>query len=167
MTTDADTLADLHQGGTVPPGFAHDLGNLLTAIHGYATLLAEDLPDGAQRDFARRIVTATEEARALAATLPRARRRRGLRVLLVEGRPVDAAPLEAAGHEVARAATAADAASAVAAAAKAWDAVLVAGDPPGLRTLEARCRMAGLPLARIPGDADAAGLLAALTGATA
>ncbi|HYC03425.1 MAG TPA: hypothetical protein VED40_09045 [Azospirillaceae bacterium] len=149
--------------GKVPPGFAHDLGNLLTAIHGYATLLVEDLGDGMPREFAKRILQATEEARALAATLPRVPRRKGSRVLLVGAADAEARALEAASHEVARAPSGVEAASALAAAPGAWDAVLVVGEPAGLPALEARCRLSGMRLGRV-GEAGPVAALAALTG---
>lgn len=46
--------------------FMHDLNNLLMAAHGYATLLRDDLT-GEQRDYAGRILTATQAAKDLVA----------------------------------------------------------------------------------------------------
>ena len=51
--------------GRLAGGLAHDLNNLLTAIGGFADLLAERLPDGAERDHAAEIVKASGRAATL------------------------------------------------------------------------------------------------------
>jgi signal transduction histidine kinase len=51
--------------GRLAGGVAHDFNNLLTAIGGYATLLAESLPEGDERDMARHIEGASERAATL------------------------------------------------------------------------------------------------------
>jgi signal transduction histidine kinase/CheY-like chemotaxis protein len=51
--------------GRLAGGVAHDFNNLLTAIGGFAALLVESLPDGAERDMARHIEASSGRAAAL------------------------------------------------------------------------------------------------------
>ncbi|MBB6254886.1 hypothetical protein [Nitrospirillum iridis] len=138
-------------GRIVPATFLHDLNNLLTAIHGYSTLLAADLPvGGTEQEFAARILAAAEEARQLVARVPRQRTPSALRVLLV-GRALArlAGGLETLGLEVTLAGTAREAQGALKASTGDWD--VVAGTAEALGALDG----CGLPLARVPAGADA------------
>lgn len=140
----------------------HDLLNHLNAIMGYAALLVEDLPDGPERDFARRIRQAAGDALVLAESLPQERRRSCPRLLLVD--PADdhlAAALEQRGWEVTAAATAAEAAAALKAAPAAWQIVLAA--PRQARSAALKRTLGETPLAeRRDGETDDA-LAARLT----
>ncbi|MEA1649642.1 hypothetical protein UAJ10_11535 [Nitrospirillum sp. BR 11164] len=139
------------EGRVVPATFLHDLNNLLTAIHGYSSLLAADLPAGGQeQDFAARILAAAEEARQLVAKVPRTRPVSTLRVLLVGGALARlAGALETLGLEVTLAASAREAQGALKASTSDWD--VVAGSAESLSGLG----VLGLPLAAVPAGADA------------
>lgn len=139
------------EGRMVPATFLHDLNNLLTAIHGYSSLLAADLPaGGVEQDFAARILAAAEEARLLVARVPRPRPAATLRVLLV-GRAMGhlAGALETLGLEVTLAASAREAQAVLADGGGEWQ--VVAGTNATLAGLGGL----GLPLATVPAGADA------------
>ena len=51
--------------GQLASGVAHDFNNLLMVVGSYAQMLAEDLPDGEQREAAREILHASEQGEAL------------------------------------------------------------------------------------------------------
>ncbi|MEE3626223.1 hypothetical protein UCD39_19945 [Nitrospirillum sp. BR 11752] len=139
------------EGRMVPATFLHDLNNLLTAIHGYSSLLAVDLPAGGmEQDFAARILAAAEEARLLVARVPRPRPVATLRVLLV-GRAMDrlAGALETLGLEITLAASAREAQAVLADGVGDWQ--VVAGTKAALAGLDGY----GLPLATVPAGADA------------
>jgi PAS domain S-box-containing protein len=56
----------MEEVGRLASGIAHDFNNILTAMMGYATFLAEDLPEGSpERNFASQLVMATDRARQL------------------------------------------------------------------------------------------------------
>lgn len=145
-----------------PPSVRHDLLNHLNAIMGYALLLVEDLPEGPERDFARRIRQAAGEALTLADGLPRERGRTCPRLLLVDpAGDALAATLEQRGWEVTPAATAAEAAAALKAAPGAWQVVLAA--PRQARSAALAKVLGDTPLAeRCEGEAEDA-LAARLT----
>ncbi|MDE1149015.1 MAG: hypothetical protein PW843_20805 [Azospirillaceae bacterium] len=144
-------MAGPADGRVVPPTFLHDLNNLLTAIHGYSTMLAGDLPEGGtEREFASRILAAAEEARQLVASVPRAKSRSDeIRVLLVGGATARlAGALETLGLEVTLAATPREAQAALKSNDAAWQ--VVAAPAETLDKLETV-----LPRVAIPAGADA------------
>lgn len=56
----------LEEVGRLAGGLAHDFNNILTAMTGYATFLAEDLPAGSrEREFASQLLVASDRARQL------------------------------------------------------------------------------------------------------
>ena len=55
--------------GRLAGGVAHDFNNILTAIVGFGSILAESLPDGEERQMAGQIVEAGERAAALTGQL--------------------------------------------------------------------------------------------------
>ncbi|MDZ5646788.1 hypothetical protein [Nitrospirillum sp. BR 11828] len=139
------------EGRMVPATFLHDLNNLLTAIHGYSSLLAADLPaGGVEQDFAARILAAAEEARLLVARVPRPRPVAALHVLLV-GRAMDrlAGALETLGLEVTLAASAREAQAVLADGGGEWQVVA------GTKATLAGLGDLRLPLAVVPAGADA------------
>ncbi|WP_044563679.1 hypothetical protein [Azospirillum sp. B4] len=138
-------------GRLVPATFLHDLNNLLTAIHGYSSLLVADLPaGGTEQDFASRILAAAEEARQLVAKVPRRRPVSTVRVLLVGGALARlAGALETLGLEVTLAASTKEAQGALKAGGNDWD--VVAGTAQTANGLDA----CGLPVATVPAGADA------------
>lgn len=113
----------------LPPGLRHDLLNVLNAVRGYVELLVADLPDGQQREWASRALSASEEALELAGRLPRSRPAAVLSRPLVFAAPAAGARfiplLEVAGWEVSHALSAREAVSALRAAPGAWQVALI------------------------------------------
>ncbi|MBP7336379.1 hypothetical protein [Niveispirillum sp.] len=119
-------------GNGLPRGLRHDLVNALNALLGFASFLEADLPDGPQRDFARRIQDAGRQAMALAERLPSSPRVVAVRVLMVSG-AADADPLilelDTYGCEVTLVPTPGRAVQVLRKAPGAWDVILA--DQPG------------------------------------
>ncbi|OYQ36960.1 hypothetical protein CHU95_02950 [Niveispirillum lacus] len=84
MPADQTTgIGDDKDGHGLPRGLRHDLVNALNALLGFASFLESDLPEGPQRDFARRIQDAGRQAMALAERIPSSPRAAAVRVLMV------------------------------------------------------------------------------------
>lgn len=119
-------------GNGLPRGLRHDLVNALNALLGFASFLEADLPDGPQRDFARRIQDAGKQAMALAERIPSSPRVAAVRVLMVSG-SADAdtliLELDTYGCEVTLVPTPGRAVQVLRKAPGAWDVVLA--DQPG------------------------------------
>lgn len=116
----------------LPRGLRHDLVNALNALLGFASFLEEDLPDGPQRDFARRIQDAGRQAMLLAERIPSPTRAAAVRVLMVSS-SADADPLilelDGYGCEVTLVPSPARAVQVLRKAPDAWD--LILADLPG------------------------------------
>lgn len=123
MPNDPRTAPDKAGHGGLPPRFRHDLLNALNAVVGFTGLLVEDLPDGPQKEFARRALEAGQEAQRLAERLPLSAPR-GVRVLLVGAAEAHAVALERLGLVPTAAGGVADGVRALRAAREAWDVVV-------------------------------------------
>ncbi len=147
MPADPAGKTDDVDGNGLPRGLRHDLVNALNALLGFASFLEADLPDGQQRDFARRIQDAGRQAMALAERIPSSSRAAAVRVLMVSG-AADADPLilelDTYGCEVTLVPTPGRAVQVLRKAPGAWDVLL----------------------ADRPGPADHAGLVEAASGLT-
>lgn len=156
-------------GNGLPRGLRHDLVNALNALLGFASFLEADLPDGPQRDFARRIQDAGRQAMALAGRIPSSPHAAAVRVLMVSG-AADADPLilelDAYGCEVTLVPTPGRAVQVLRKAPGAWDVVLAdqsgPADHPGLAEAAA-----GLTIIPRAAGGNAAALALALRAAGA
>ncbi|MFV3129707.1 hypothetical protein [Niveispirillum sp. KHB5.9] len=151
----------------LPRGLRHDLVNALNALLGFASFLEEDLPDGPQRDFARRIQDAGRQAMVLAERIPSSTRTAAVHVLMVSS-AADADPvileLDGYGCEVTLVSTPARAVQVLRKAPDAWDVILA--DFPGPVEHAGLAEAAG-DIRIIPrlGDSTVAGLAVALRAA--
>lgn len=132
MPADPARKAGGVDGNGLPRGLRHDLVNALNALLGFASFLETDLPEGQQRDFARRIQEAGKQAMALAERIPPSPRVAAVRVLMVSA-AADADPLilelDTYGCEVTLVPTPGRAVQVLRKAPGAWDVVLA--DQPG------------------------------------
>lgn len=153
----------------LPRGLRHDLVNALNALLGFASFLEADLPDGPQRDFARRIQDAGRQAMALAEKIPSSSRVAAVRVLMVSS-AADADPLilelDTYGCEVTLVATPAQAMQVLRKAPGAWDVMLA--DQPGPADHSGLAEAAaGMEIIPRVSDSTAAALALALRAAGA
>lgn len=151
--------------GGPPSNLRHDLLNHLHAAIGFAGILVEDLPDGDNRHYARRVLEAVTLAQNLAQTLPKPVRAARPVLLLVVTDPLAerlTAGLEGAGWEVVRAHTVPDARQALSAAPSAWSAIAVDPALPGRSGLLTAAEGAGVPAVQLTTAMAAADVLALL-----
>lgn len=169
MPADRATGTGDVDGNGLPRGLRHDLVNALNALLGFASFLETDLPEGQQRDFARRIQDAGRQAMALAERIPSTAPAAAVRVLMVSG-AADADPLilelDSYGCEVTLVPTPGRAVQVLRKAPGAWDVLLA--DQPGPADHAGLAEAAsGLTIIARTGNDSAADLALALRAAGA